>query len=528
VRTAPILFSPADPHVLLFGLEVLFKTVNGGRSWTIISPDLSRKDSSVPESLGIFAGEAAKSEHRGVIYAIGPSPLDVNLIWTGSDDGAVHVTRDAGAQWTDVTPKELTAWSKVTQIDASHFDRQTAYMSASRFRVDDLTPLVFRTHDGGKTWTRITNGMAENASANVVREDPYVRGLLYAGTERDVYVSFDDGDNWQPLTLNLPRSSVRDLIVKGDDLAIATHGRGFWILDNVTPLREIGRSARAFALQPSSRDPRGATASAQGGDPRSAKALAERAFLYKPQAAYRLRRNNNTDTPLPPEFPAGTNPPAGAMIDYFLAEDMTAPVTLEILTSAGKLVRKFASDDMPEQLDEKQFNVPMYWARRAPMLSPRKGMHRFVWDLRYQTPGAIDRDFPISAVVGDTPREPLGVIALPGRYTVRLTVNDQKFSHPLTVRMDPRATITPLGLSEQFALATRIATMLDQSFDAYSRIPGTTDGPTTESKRKADLAALNADLATAYDVVEGSDRAPTSQARQAVGDLERRLRKLLP
>jgi hypothetical protein len=401
-------------------------------------------------------------------------------------------------QWSDVTPKELTAWSKVTQIDASHFDRETAYISVSRFRVDDLTPLVFRTHDGGKTWTRITRGMAENASANVVREDPLVKGLLYAGTERDVYVSFDDGEEWQRLTLNLPRSSVRDLIAHGDDLAIATHGRGFWILDDITPLREIARD-------------------------RSAKA--ERSFLYKPQAAYRLRRNNNTDTPLPPEFPGGTNPPTGAILDYYLANDAATPVTLEILTPAGRLVRKYASDDMPEALDEKQFSVPMYWARRPQILSSKKGMHRFVWDLRYPTPGAIERDFPISAIVGETPREPLGVLALPGRYTVRLTANGQTTSHPLTLRMDPRATITALGLSAQFALATRIATMLNDSFDAYSRIPGTADSG--ESKRKADLAALNADLATAYDVVEGSDRVPTSQARQAVIGLERRLRNLL-
>src|SRR5205814_5226095 len=238
VRTAPILFSPADPHVLFFATQFLYKTIDGGRSWTAISPDLSRNSSNVPPSLGIFAADAGKAEHRGVIYAIGPSPLNVNVIWTGSDDGAVHVTRDGGATWTDVTPPELTPWSKVTQIDASHFDQRTAYLSASRFRVDDLTPLVFRTRDGGKTWTRIAAGMAANAPVNVVREDPTTKGLLFAGTEREVYVSFDDGDDWQPLTLNLPHSSVRDLIVKGDDIAVATHGRGFWILDNMTLLRE--------------------------------------------------------------------------------------------------------------------------------------------------------------------------------------------------------------------------------------------------------------------------------------------------
>ncbi len=224
VRTAPVIFSPADPRVLLFATQFLYKTINGGKRWTTISPDLSRERPAVPSSLGVYAADAGKTEHRGVIYAIGPSPVSVDTIWTGSDDGAVHVTRDGGAHWRDVTPNTLTAWSKVTQIDASHFDANSAYMSVSRFRVDDLTPLVFRTHDGGATWTSITHGMAPNAPVNVVREDPTLKGLLYAGTEREVYVSFDDGNEWQPLTLNLPHTSVRDLIVHGDDLVIATHG----------------------------------------------------------------------------------------------------------------------------------------------------------------------------------------------------------------------------------------------------------------------------------------------------------------
>ena len=370
VRTAPILFSPADPHVLFFATQFLYKTINGGRSWTTISPDLSRPNAGVPPSLGVYAGDAAKSEHRGVIYAIGPSPLNVNVIWTGSDDGAVHVTRDGGATWSDVTPKELTAWSKVTQIDASHVDPGTAYISVSRFRVDDVTPLVFRTHDGGTTWTRITRGLADNAPVNVVREDPKVKGLLFAGTERDVYVSFTDGDDWLPLTLNLPHTSVRDLIVHGDDLVVATHGRGFWILDNMTPLREIaGLKPRATS---------GQSDVAQGFSP---------AFLFKPQVAYRLRRDNWPDTPLPPEVPAGTNPPDGAIIDYYLAPDATGPVTLEISTAGGKLVRRYSSDDQPEPLDEKEVDVPTYWIRPPRILPATAGMHRFVWDLRYPDAG---------------------------------------------------------------------------------------------------------------------------------------------
>jgi photosystem II stability/assembly factor-like uncharacterized protein len=493
VRTAPILFSQADPHVLLFATQFLYKTINGGRSWTTISPDLSRAPAGVPSSLGVYTPDAAKAEHRGVIYAIGPSPLSAATIWTGSDDGAVHLTRDGGVAWQDVTPKDVTPWTKVTQIDASHFDVNTAYLSASRFRLDDLTPLVFRTHDGGRTWTKIARGLADNASVNVVREDPQIKGLLYCGTEREVYVSFNDGDEWQPITLNLPHSSVRDLIVHGDDLVVATHGRGFWILDNMTPLREIARGPQ--------------------------KAIS---FLYKPQLAYRLRRNNNTDTPLPPELPAARNPPDGAIIDYYLAADAAQPIALEIFTAGGKLVRRYASDDKPEPFDEKQVNVPTYWIRPPQVLRGTKGMHRFVWDLRSPTPGAVQYDYPISAIYHDTPREPLGVIARPGAYTVKLSVGGQSFAQPLTLKMDPRASVTTLGLAQQFALATRIADMMNRSFAAIHSPQAPPPG------LQSDLESLNNDLATAYDVVEGSDRAPTVQAVRAVAALERRLVKLLP
>ncbi len=506
VRTAPILFSPVDPHVLYFATQRLYKTINGGHSWTIISPDLSRRDPGVPASLGIYASEAGTSEHRGVIYAIGPSPLDINTLWTGSDDGAVHVTRDGGAHWKDVTPPEVSGWSKVTQIDASHFDANTAYISVSRFRVDDLTPFIYRTRDAGTTWTRITRGLASNGPVNVVREDPKTRGLLFAGTERDVYASFNDGGDWQPITLNLPHTSVRDLIVKGDDLAIATHGRGFWILDNMTPLRALAAFV-PFAFR------RISPGSSEAG---------RHPFLYPPPTAYRLRRNNNTDTPLPPETPAARNPPDGAMIDYFLAADARGPVTLQILTAAGKLVRRYSSADPPERIDEQELNVPVQWARTPRILPATTGMHRFVWDMRYPRPGAVQRDLPISAIDHDTPLEPLGVFAVPGIYTVKLTVDGQTFTRPLTVKMDPRAAITPIGLSTQFTLAMKIADLMNRSYDAIQRASDPLD-----ARRRADLTTLNGDLATAYDVVEGADRAPTTQAGTTVAALERRLTALL-
>jgi photosystem II stability/assembly factor-like uncharacterized protein len=476
-RTAPIVFSPADPHVLFFASQRLFKTTNGGRAWTIVSGDLTRAQPGVPPNLGIYGVDASKREHRGVIYAIAPSPKDVNIIWTGSDDGVVHVTRDGGAHWRDVTPPALTAWSKVTQIDAGHFDLNTAYISVSRFRVDDLTPLVFRTHDGGRTWAPITSGMAPNASVNVVREDPKVKGLLYAGTERDVYVSQDDGEHWQTLTLNLPHTSVRDLIVHGDDLAIATHGRGFWILDDIAPLRQIASSQlSAISSQ-----------------------------LFKPAVAYRLRRNQTTDTPLPPEVPAGQNPPDGAIIDYYLGADAPGPVTLEIFTAGHQLVRRYASDDAPAPVNEKDLPVPMYWVRPARVLSATAGHHRWVWDLHYPAPNAFEHEYPISAIYRDTPRGPEGVLAPPGTYTVTLTIGGRSVSQSLTLRMDPRATITPLGCQQQFALGSKIIDLMNRSYAAK-------------------LTQLNGDLATALDVVQGADRAPTAQAVRAVADLERRLK----
>jgi hypothetical protein len=243
-------------------------------------------------------------------------------------------------------------------------------------------------------------------------------------------------------------------------------------------------------------------------------------FLYKPQTAFRLRRNNNTDTPLPPEVSAGKNPPDGAIIDYYLGADATGPVTLEILTAAGHVARRYASDDKPEPVDEKEINVPLYWARPPQILSATKGMHRFVWDLRYPAPGAVQKDFPISAIYGDTPREPLGVVAAPGTYTVKLTVNGHAYTQPLTLKMDPRARITPLGLSRQFTLATKIADMMNRTFAAIG-------GQPPDSSLKANLTTLNNDLTTAYDVVEAADRPPTVQAERAVAALQQRLAKLL-
>src|SRR5438094_910437 len=326
LRTAPVLFSPVDPHVLYFAGNTLWKTSTGGRSWTQISPDLSRKTFEIPANIGKFRNEpTAQPTERGVIYAVAPSPLDINRIWAGTDDGLIHVTTDGGAHWADVTPSDLKPFAKVSLIAAGHFSALDAYAAINTLRLDDLRPHIYRTHDGGKTWTHITTGIPDGGTINVVREDPKKKGLLYAGSEREVYVSFDDGEHWQSLRLNIAPSSVRDLIVKDDDLIAGTHGRGFWILDDITPLRQMDRLLAGADLR--------VGPSASGGGHAGPPLPAADVVLFKPRTAYRVRWNMNTDTPLPPDEAMGPNPPDGAIVNYSLQAASSRPVTLEILDS---------------------------------------------------------------------------------------------------------------------------------------------------------------------------------------------------
>jgi photosystem II stability/assembly factor-like uncharacterized protein len=441
-RTQPLIFSPVDPHILYFGSNVLFKTTDGGNSWQIISPDLTREDPGVPSSLGMFVeSDEAKGKHRGVIYSLAPSPKDVNLIWAGTDDGLIHVTHDGGKNWQNVTPPDLTPWSKLAQMDASHFDTATVYAAVNRLRLDDLHPYIYRTHDGGRSWQKITNGLPDDAPVNTVREDPERKGLLFAGNEQTVFISFDDGDHWQSLRLNLPATSIRDLVIHQDDIVVGTHGRSFWILDNITPLRQLTPVVSASDF-----------------------------FLFAPQLTYRVRRNNNTDTPLPPEEPAGKNPPDGAMIDYFLKSAVSGPVVLEISDGAGKLVRRFSSADKPEMVDPNQLNIPTYWIRPEPRLSDQTGMHRFLWDLHFPPPDSLHRDYPISAIYRDTPRYPLGASVLPGEYTVKLTVAGKSHTRSLTVRMDPRVKSSWEDLRRQFDLESNITAALREDFQVLRQV----------------------------------------------------------
>ena len=440
-RTAPLIFSPADPHALYYGTNVLFKTTDGGKNWQIVSPDLTRPDPGVPPNLGPFAqSDPRAAQHRGVIYTVAPSPKDANLIWAGTDDGLIRVTRDGGKNWQNVTPSEITPWNKLAMIEASHFDGETAYAAVNRLRLDDLNSYIYRTHDGGKSWQKITNGLPNNAPVNTVREDPEQKGLLFCGTETSVYVSFDDGDNWQSLQLNLPATSMRDLTIHGDDLIVGTHGRSFWILDDITPLRQL-----------------------------TAEVARANAFLFKPQLTYRMRRDNATDTPLPPETPAGQNPPDGAVIDYFLKTAASEPVTLEITDANGNLVRRYSSADKPQPYDPRDYDKPMYWARPLRVLSAAAGMHRWIWDLHCPPVAADNRDFPISAIPQDTPLEPLGPRALPGPYTIKLTVNGQSYTQPLTLQMDPRVRATAEDLRRQFEAESKIAADLQKDSEALQQ-----------------------------------------------------------
>jgi photosystem II stability/assembly factor-like uncharacterized protein len=439
-RTAPLIFSPVDPHVLFLGSNVLFKTTDGGKSWQIISPDLTREDPGVPPNLGVFVeSDEAKGKHRGVIYSVAPSPKDLSLIWAGTDDGMIHVTHDGGKSWQNVTPLELTPWSKVGQMDASHFDTQTVYAAVNRFRFDDLHPYIYRTHDGGKTWDLIVVGIPGGEAVNAVREDPERKGLLFAGTEHTVYVSFDDGDHWQSLRLNLPATSIRDLVVHQDDIVVGTHGRSFWILDDITPLRQIG-------------------------------SFNSDAYLFAPQLTYRVRRNNNTDTPLPPEEPAGKNPPDGAVIDYFLKSASAGPVTIEIFDESGRQIRRFSSVDKPEPVNENELNIPTYWIRPPEILSSAAGMHRFIWDLHYPPPESVEHEYPISAIYRDTPRYPVGPAVLPGRCAVKLTVEGKSYSQPLTISMDPRVKTPIEGLRQQFELESDIVKSMNVDYGALQQV----------------------------------------------------------
>jgi photosystem II stability/assembly factor-like uncharacterized protein len=522
--TSPVIFSPQDPHTLYMGAQEVLATNDRGMSWHAISPDLTGCDPAQKSAPGEPTIANSVKRCYGVIYTIAPSPVAAGTIWVGSDTGLIHLTRDGGQTWADVTPSGLGDWSKMSIIDASPHHAGTAYVAVDRHRLDDVEPYFYRTHDYGKTWQKITNGISAPAYANVVREDPVRKGLLFAGTETGIYVSFDDGDHWQPLQLNLPVTAVRDLVIHENDLVIATHGRSFWILDDITPLRQA-----------------------------SAEIAQQSAFLFTPQKALRVRRDTNNETPLPPETPQGENPPAGAIIDYFLKDASTAPVKLEIYDQGGNLVRSYASDEPPAPPPSlypgMKPPIAPYWLPPEPRLSGAAGMHRWLWDLRLPSPPSMYHEYTIAAVPGTpTPAEPEGVLAIPGNYEVRLTVDGKTLTQPLVLGPDPRVSATQADYEKQFKMASALSADMRQSFTAIqqieslksqlkalqpkvsrdrklagaaaaleanaSQIEGRGQPPTTEVVHQAGLAKLNGTFASLLGAVESADAAPTTQVQQ--------------
>ena len=426
--TLPQVFSLAD-EALYYSNQFVFRTRDRGKTWVKISPDLTRIHPDVPSTLDPVTAkdiDQAMMDRFGVVYTLGPSPLDAKTVWAGTDDGLIHVTRDDGANWKDVTPPPMTAWSKVSQIEAGHFDAETAYASVDRHRLADDRPYIYRTHDGGKSWTNEVNGIPEGAFVNSIKEDTRQKGLLYAATELRVYVSFDDGDHWQPLQLNMPVTSVRDLVVHGDDLAVATFGRGFWVLDQMAALRQIAN--RGIEIE------------------------AAKAYLFTPGETLAIHQGSQNGTPLPHEEPQEQNPPAGIVAYYWLKSAPSGPLKLELVDASGEVQACLASDTPVKPVDTEAINVQAYWVEPTPPPAATPGMHRVALNIvtprgfgfgRKPPPPPVDSCHPAAtpepqhAVVPARP-ESAPQSLQPGEYTVRLTLDGQTLTQPVTVKPDPR------------------------------------------------------------------------------------------
>jgi len=405
--TQPLVFSKANKRDLYYANQFVFRSSDGAKTWSQISPDLTRAETVIPPTLDETAANATdRNGKRGVVYTIAPSPLSAPTIWVGTDDGLIHVTSNGGGNWQNVTPTAIAAWSRVTMLEASHFDVNGAYASVDRHQLQDFDPYIYRTRDMGRTWQKITRGLPAGVYVHVVKEDPQRRGLLVAGTERGIHVSFDDGDNWQPLQLNLPVTSMRDFEFYGNDLILATHGRGFWIIDDISPLRQLSDAV-------------------MHGD----------AYLFKPADAINYIEGTDNGTPLQKDEPQAENPPNGAAIDYYLKRAVATPVTIEILDESGRVIRTFSSDPnaLAEPGQQRQAStglarVSPLWQTQPQPLATAAGMHRVFWNpLRPRPRGA-----PAANEGGPLDRRYVG------NFTARLTVNGKTYSQPFTIKPDPR------------------------------------------------------------------------------------------
>ena len=432
--TAPVLISPHDPNTLYHGGEVLFKTTDGGVHWQAISPDLTRNDKSKQKvSGGDITLDDSGTEYYDTIFALAESPITRGLLWVGTDDGLIQLTKDEGKTWTNITPKDMPEWSRISQIDPSPFDPGTAYVAVDRHQFDDLHPYIYKTSDYGKTWTKLGQGIPDNTFVRVVREDPKKRGLLYAGTETGVFVSFDDGKGWRPLKLNLPTTPVHDLAIKENDLLVATHGRAFWILDDVSPLRQYSDEIQQKEM-----------------------------FLYTPATAYRVQAGA-TSFEHASSKRAGQNPPSGAVIYYFLKDapkgDMETK--LEILDASGKVIRKYSSTEYnlleePPGPDDK---------KPEKQLKPDAGLNRFVWDLRYEEARRVPGYYLYEYSGGAR-----GPVAVPGHYQARLTVGAQTQTVPFDLKLDPRVNVSQADLEAQLKLLLDTRDEMNRVYDTVNQI----------------------------------------------------------
>jgi photosystem II stability/assembly factor-like uncharacterized protein len=505
--TPVLVRSPIEKNTLYFGTQYVMKTTDGGLHWQQISPDLTGAVANA-STAGPTTAQNAKERGFGVMFSIAPSPFNAEEIWAGSDTGLLHLTRDGGKSWQNVTPNGLTAWSKIAMIEASRVDPAVAYVAVDRHRLDDQAPYIYRTRDYGKTWQPIVTGIAANSFVNAVREDTQRKGLLFAGTELGIYVSFDDGDHWQPLQLNLPVTSVRDITIHRDDLVIATHGRSFWILDDIAPLRQMNAQART-----------------------------QNAIFYQPATAVRVDNEVFLGSPLPPEEPTAKNPPDGAIIDYYLPSS-AKKVTLEISDSAGKLVRENVSGARKEAAHP-PLAIAERWLPKPVILENTAGAHRFVWDLRWANSGAspeVEEEEGRGA--------PHGPRVVPGEYQLKLTVDGTSFTQPLKVEMDPRSQATTAELNEQLRVGLEIygevqstrkalgeiaavkkrlleietqslkqhPELLQQVISVQSGIDKIQKGERPMPGSIVGLEAASTGLAAALRVVESSDRPIPSQA----------------
>ncbi|HET9033749.1 MAG TPA: hypothetical protein VFN25_12690 [Dokdonella sp.] len=495
--TLPLAFDARDPGTLYYGNQKIWRTRDGGEHWQAISPDLTRENPAVPANLDkvTAANNLGNGPRRGVVYAIASSPLKDQRIWAGTDDGLIWRTDNAGEHWNNVTPKALTAWSKVGIIEPSHFNADGAYVAIDRHRLDDRKPYIYRTRDGGKNWQLIVNGIREGDFVNAVREDPKRKGLLYAATELGMYISFDDGDHWQTLQKNLPRTSVRDIDVHGDDLVIGTHGRGIWILDNISALRQLDTSTASTTR------------------------------LFEPATAIRYREAEFTGTPLPKDEPMAANPKSGAYIDYRLAVDAKAPVRLVIKDAGGNPIRQWHSTDIPDAIDLSRIGSAPEWVEQATPLATAKGMHRFIWSLHY--PSATDVSNPYAD----------GIWAPPGRYSAELTVDGMTYTQSFNVVADPRIDLPDSAYQASFELARKIEAL-------QVRISNASEEASALRKSLAEKRASTADAAsrmkmdsfeTRLNAITGSTPAPNPfnawsvppKSTQTLTWLERALGQLL-